>query len=216
MVRVVEVDPASASRQDLAAAAVQAAAVVGQGDVGGGQAAVVGQAAAAGGQAEAAGQAVAGGGQSVGGFGLAAGGGLAGVVSLLALDERPCPGYGSVSCGLAATLALVQALGDAGVEAPLWVVTAGGVSAGAGEVLASAVQAQVWGLGRVAALEHPRRWGGLVDVPAVLDERAGARLCGVLAGVSGEDQVAVRAGGVFARRLARAPLAGPQRRSWQP
>src|ERR1700733_2131384 len=132
MVRVVEVDPASASRQDLAAAAVQAAAVVGQGDVGGGQAAVVGQAAAAGGQAEAAGQAVAGGGQSVGGFGLAAGGGLAGVVSLLALDERPCPGYGSVSCGLAATLALVQALGDAGVEAPLWVVTAGGGGGGGG------------------------------------------------------------------------------------
>ena len=25
--------------------------------------------------------------------------------------------------------------------------------------------AQVWGLGRVAALEYPDRWGGLVDLP---------------------------------------------------
>ena len=29
---------------------------------------------------------------------------------------------------------------------------------------------QVWGLGRVAALEHPDRWGGLVDLPADLDD----------------------------------------------
>jgi hypothetical protein len=62
-------------------------------------------------------------------------------------------------------------------------------------VLASAVQAAVWGLGRVAGLEHPGRWGGLVDVPAVLDERAGVRLCAVLAGC-GEDQVAIRPAGI--------------------
>ena len=37
-----------------------------------------------------------------------------------------CP---SVPGGLAATLALVQALGDAGVEARLWVVTRGAVAA---------------------------------------------------------------------------------------
>ena len=64
----------------------------------------------------------------------------------------------------------------------------------------SPVQAMAWGLGRVAALEHPGRWGGLVDVPAVLDERAGDWVRAVLAGC-GEDQVAVRAGGVLARRL---------------
>jgi NADP-dependent 3-hydroxy acid dehydrogenase YdfG len=110
-----------------------------------------------------------------------------------------------VAGGLAGTLALVQGLGDAGVGAPLWVLTCGAVAAGAGDVLASAVQAQVWGLGLVAGLEQPGRWGGLVDVPPVLDERAAARLCGVLAGC-GEDQVAVRAGGVLARRLARAAL----------
>ena len=92
-----------------------------------------------------------------------------------------------------------------GSSAPLWAVTCGAVAAGAGEVLTSPVQAMAWGLGRVAGLEHPDRWGGLVDVPPVLDERAAARLCGVLAGC-GEDQVAIRAAGILARRLVRAPL----------
>ncbi|MGC9382801.1 SDR family NAD(P)-dependent oxidoreductase, partial [Streptomyces sp. MH13] len=65
--------------------------------------------------------------------------------------------------------------------------------------------AQLWGLGRVAALEVPERWGGLIDLPEVLDERALSRVVGMLAG-SGEDQVAVRSSGVFGRRLVRAAL----------
>ena len=144
-----------------------------------------------------------------------AGAGVSGVVSLLGLAEGPVPGYPVVAAGLAGTVALVQGLGDAGVAAPLWVLTCGAVAAGPGEVPGSAVQAQVWGLGRVAGLEHPGRWGGLVDVPAVWDERAGSRLCAVLAGC-GEDQVAVREAGVLARRLVRAGVpAGPGRR-WVP
>ena len=74
-----------------------------------------------------------------------------GCVSLLALDETPLPGYPAVPAGLAGTLALVQALGDAGIDAPLWVLTRGRGRGRAGEALASPVQAQVWGLGRVAA-----------------------------------------------------------------
>ncbi|RSS26733.1 SDR family NAD(P)-dependent oxidoreductase, partial [Streptomyces sp. WAC05858] len=65
-------------------------------------------------------------------------------------------------------------------------------------------QALVWGLGRVAALELPERWGGLVDLPETADERALGRLAGVLAGAGGEDQVAVRGSGVFGRRLTEA------------
>ncbi|MFD6879012.1 type I polyketide synthase [Streptomyces sp. NPDC060075] len=126
----------------------------------------------------------------------AAPGSAAGVVSLLALDE---------SAGVVATSALVQALGDAGVGAPLWCLTRGAVCVGRSDRLVSAVQAQVWGLGRVAALEVPERWGGLVDLPEVWDERAMGRLVGVLAGgAAGEDQVAVRSSGVFGRRLVRA------------
>ncbi|MCP3771703.1 SDR family NAD(P)-dependent oxidoreductase, partial [Streptomyces sp. MAR25Y5] len=44
-------------------------------------------------------------------------------------------------------------------------------------------------------------WGGLVDLPALLDERAGTRLARALAGT--EDQVAVRTSGTFTRRLTR-------------
>ncbi|MFF5809203.1 type I polyketide synthase [Streptomyces sp. NPDC012746] len=137
--------------------------------------------------------------------GLLAGvGAVSGVVSLLALDE---------AAGVISTAGLVQALGDAGVEAPLWCLTRGAVSVGRSDRLGSAVQAQVWGLGRVAALELPGRWGGLVDLPEVWDERAMARLVGVLAGV-GEDQVAVRSSGVFGRRLVRASAGSAD--SWTP
>ncbi|MER5935653.1 type I polyketide synthase, partial [Streptomyces sp. NPDC002054] len=128
---------------------------------------------------------------------------VAGVVSLLAVDE---------AAGVVPTMTLVQALGDAGVEAPLWCLTRGAVSVGRSDRLVSAVQAQVWGLGRVAALEVPQRWGGLVDLPEVWDERAMARLVGVLAGTD-EDQVAVRSSGVFGRRLVRAAAGGG---SWTP
>ncbi|WP_157530968.1 KR domain-containing protein, partial [Microtetraspora niveoalba] len=130
---------------------------------------------------------------------------VAGVVSLLPAAERPLPG-GHVPAGLAATVALIQALGDVGIAAPLWAVTGGAVSIGRSDPLLSAVQAQVWGLGRVAALEYPERWGGLIDLPPVVDERAGRRLVAVLAG--DEDQVAIRASGVYGRRLVRAPRTG--------
>ncbi|HEV3288906.1 MAG TPA: SDR family NAD(P)-dependent oxidoreductase, partial [Streptosporangiaceae bacterium] len=139
---------------------------------------------------------------------------VGGVLSLLALDEAPLADYPVVSAGLTGTQALVQALGDAGVGAPLWVVTRGAVAVGVGEVLASPVQAMVWGLGRVAVLEHPDRWGGLIDAPPAWDERAAARLCGVLA-AGGEDQVAIRGAGVMARRLVRIPSAGDGQ-AWMP
>ncbi|MFF8374319.1 type I polyketide synthase [Streptomyces lydicus] len=137
---------------------------------------------------------------------------LAGVLSLLALNERPHAGHGAMAAGVAGTLALVQALEDAGVEARLWLGTRGAVSVGGTDQVLSAVQAQVWGLGRVVALELPERWGGLVDLPEAWDGRAGARLCAVLAGaLDDEDQLAVRGSGVFARRLVRAPLAAAGR-----
>ncbi|MDT7800759.1 MAG: hypothetical protein QOI78_4192, partial [Actinomycetota bacterium] len=138
-----------------------------------------------------------------------------GVLSLLALDERPDPEHPVVPAGLALTAALIRALD--GVAAPLWLATRGAVSAGRSDRLTSAVQAQVWGLGRVAGLEHPERWGGLLDLPEDLDPRASARVAAVLAGNSDEDQLAVRASGVFARRLVRAPLAErPAIDGWTP
>ncbi|HEV2634962.1 MAG TPA: SDR family NAD(P)-dependent oxidoreductase [Actinocrinis sp.] len=138
-----------------------------------------------------------------------------GVVSLLALDETPLPDWPMVTAGLAATLNLIQALGDAQVQAPLWVLTAEAVAADPGEHPARPLQAQAWGLGRVVGLEHPERWGGLIDLPAVLDERSADRLCAVLAGCGDEDQVAVRNTGIRGRRLVRAPQP-EQTEAWTP
>ncbi|ATO13294.1 polyketide synthase [Micromonospora sp. WMMA2032] len=116
----------------------------------------------------------------------------AGVVSLLAL----------AGAGPGAALATVQAVADAGLSGPVWWLTRGAVAVGASDRPVDPVAAGTWGLGRVAALEEPGRWGGLIDLPAEVDEQAVRRVCAVLGGV--EDQVAVRSSGVFGRRLVRA------------
>ncbi|MFF1374650.1 type I polyketide synthase [Streptomyces sp. NPDC058308] len=129
---------------------------------------------------------------------------LAGVLSLLALDEGPeAPGRNgeAPTRGLSDTLTLVQGLLDAGLAAPLWCATRGAVSCGDGDPVVAPAQAPVWGLGRVAALEHPELWGGLVDLPADPDALDGGALYAVLRGDGGEDQVALRRGGALGRRL---------------
>ncbi|MFG2134073.1 SDR family NAD(P)-dependent oxidoreductase [Streptomyces sp. NPDC048751] len=139
-----------------------------------------------------------------------------GVLSLLAADRRPHPEHPVVPAGVAATLALVQALGDLDAAVPLWLVTSGAVSTGDSDPLREPSAAQVWGLGRVVMLEHPTFWGGLVDLPAELDEAALEQLRGVLAGGWGEeDQLAVRADGTLLRRLVHAPLDGGVAGGWQ-
>jgi acyl transferase domain-containing protein/thioesterase domain-containing protein len=142
--------------------------------------------------------------------------GVGGVLSLFALDESPHSGNEAVSRGLVHTLILAQAWAEHGTDAPLWCVTQGAVSVDGSDPLRSTRQAMVWGLGRVFALEHPKRWGGLIDLPALLDDRVLRDLCAALAGRDGEDQCAVRAGGVFVRRLVRAEEEPAHVRPWRP
>ncbi|GGR76760.1 hypothetical protein GCM10010269_14950 [Streptomyces humidus] len=141
-----------------------------------------------------------------------------GVLSLAALAGRPHARHPAVSTGAALTLVLVQALGDLGVDAPLWCATRGGVSTGPTDPLTAPDQALTWGTGMVAGLEHAHRWGGLVDLPPALNTPARERLRAVLAGATGEDQLALRASGLLARRLVRAPrLPGAgSRPAWRP
>ncbi len=127
---------------------------------------------------------------------------VTGVLSLLAIEEAPLPDHSSVSFGLAATVGLIQALGDAGIEAPLWAVTQGAVAARAGDPLPNPGQAGVIGVARVLAVEQPGLYGGLVDLPTEPDARTWTRLVRVLAGV-GEDQVVIRPAGILGRRLTR-------------
>ncbi|GLW50141.1 hypothetical protein Stsp02_58020 [Streptomyces sp. NBRC 14336] len=143
---------------------------------------------------------------------------LTGVLALTGLDDSPLPEHPVLTTGSALTVSLLQALGRAGVAAPLWCATRGAVAVGEQESAARPEQAAVWGLGRVAALEFPERWGGLVDLPERLDGRTGAALCAVLSarGDDVEDQVALRAGSTFVRRLMPAPVSGPAARRWAP
>ncbi|MGW2977761.1 SDR family NAD(P)-dependent oxidoreductase [Streptomyces humidus] len=126
------------------------------------------------------------------------------VVSLLPLDERPDADHPTLSRGTAATVTLVQSLKDLDVTAPLWCLTSGAVAVREDGEVDSATQPMVWGLGTVLALDHPRSWGGLVDVAAGPDETALGRLVAVLRGGHGEDQVAIRDTGAYARRMIRA------------
>jgi acyl transferase domain-containing protein/acyl carrier protein len=143
---------------------------------------------------------------------------FAGVLSLLALDERPMAEFGSVPQGLSGTMILGQSLGEAGISAPLWVLTTEAVSPDGGAVT-SPRQAETWAFGRVIGLEHPDRWGGLIDLPAQWDPATATRLTACLTAAvvdGGEDQVAIRAGGVFGRRLVRASRPEATGAQWTP
>ncbi|HEY2237403.1 MAG TPA: alcohol dehydrogenase catalytic domain-containing protein, partial [Streptosporangiaceae bacterium] len=122
------------------------------------------------------------------GRGDAAGGGVAEVVA---------GGLGLVQEWLAA-----DGLGGA----RLVVVTRGAVAAGLGDEVTDVVVAGVRGLVRSAQAEHPGRLV-LADLPAAggLDAAAVVALARVVAG-GDEPEVAVRAGRVLARRLARPQL----------
>ncbi|PJE98176.1 hypothetical protein CUT44_08590, partial [Streptomyces carminius] len=144
------------------------------------------------------------------------GAGYGAVLSFLSLDEEPHPALPAVPKGLALLSALVPALSDVGVTAPLWSVTMGGADGDDGPRI-SPDQALTWGFGLVAALEYPRLWGGLVDLPTEPDEKVLRYLAGVLRGQGDEDQIAIRNSGVFGRRLVRAPLGeAAERRPWTP
>ncbi|WP_373920581.1 type I polyketide synthase [Streptomyces rapamycinicus] len=142
--------------------------------------------------------------------------GIVGVLSLLALTEGRHAVHGSVPLGVALTLATVQAAGEVGVRAPVWCVTRGAMSVNGAERVRSTEQAGVWSLGRVVGLEAPERWGGVVDLPDVLDGWVTDRLAWVLAGGSGESEVAVRGAGVFCRRVVRAAAGGRRGAGWRP
>ncbi|MET8138356.1 SDR family NAD(P)-dependent oxidoreductase, partial [Streptomyces sp. NPDC005251] len=139
---------------------------------------------------------------------------LAGVLSLLALDERPHPDHPGVPVGLALTSAMAGAVD--GLGAPLWCVTREAVAALPDDTLAGAAQTQVWGLGRVVALEHPENWGGLMDLPATCDDRVLAAAMAVLAAAGDEDEVAVRATGTVVRRLVRGAGSAASDAGWTP
>ncbi|MFF3426897.1 type I polyketide synthase [Streptomyces sp. NPDC002602] len=141
----------------------------------------------------------------------------AGVLSLTGTDTSEHPVEAVVPAGLALSLALLRALGATGTRAPLWFLTNGAVATADDAGPARPEQAGLWALGRVAALESPHTWGGVVDLPDTVDERTVDRLVAVLTGTDHEDQVALRASGTHGRRIVRAvPAPAAPGAGWKP
>ncbi|WP_425336816.1 type I polyketide synthase [Streptomyces profundus] len=136
------------------------------------------------------------------------------------VDAASVVGVVSLSVDPLEVLGLVRVLwGEVEFGGRLWLVSRGGALGVVGSDVGSVLEAsQVWGLGRVVGLEHPGGWGGLLDVPVVVDELVWRGVLGVLSGGAGdEDQLAVRGSGVLGRRLVRRPLGGRVAvRSWRP
>ncbi|MBX2799732.1 MAG: SDR family NAD(P)-dependent oxidoreductase [Myxococcales bacterium] len=128
----------------------------------------------------------------------------AGVVSLLSLCTTPHPEHPSIPRGLATTLKLLKASHTA--DAPVWMLTRGAVSVTDADPVRDPAAAMIWGLARAFGLEAPSRYGGVIDLPDHVDEAAAERVARAVAGLDHEDQLAVRAQGIHARRLAAASI----------
>ncbi|MGW1926156.1 SDR family NAD(P)-dependent oxidoreductase, partial [Streptomyces massasporeus] len=116
-----------------------------------------------------------------------------------------------------AAVGLLRAVASVPWRARLWQLTSGAVGVGDGDVVADRTQAGLWGWSRCFALEHPDRWGGLLDLPEGAAAEVVARAAVRLARDGDEDQVAVRAEGAYGRRLL--PVTdepGDPRPAWPP
>ncbi|MER6832313.1 SDR family NAD(P)-dependent oxidoreductase, partial [Streptosporangium sp. NPDC000563] len=137
---------------------------------------------------------------------------VAGLLSLVSAAEET---QAIVPWAYEANLALLQAMDDVGLVAPLWCVTRNAVSTGPDDEAPNPAQALTWGLGAIAAVENPAQWGGLADLPTSAEGPHWERLTALIAEDDREIEVAVRSSGLYARRLVHAPLREqPEPRSW--
>nr|VFJ42992.1 MAG: Acyl transferase domain-containing protein [Candidatus Kentron sp. DK] len=126
---------------------------------------------------------------------------LQGIVYLWALDAPEDPECSAQIltqtqrhlCGGA--LHLLQSVAGQEQSARLWLVTRNAVATGHEPESLNVAQAPLWGMGRVIAMEHPDRWGGLIDGPAAVD------LLTEIGAAGEEDQVAYRNGKRHVARL---------------
>jgi len=126
---------------------------------------------------------------------------------LLSGLELPVAGYGAESVAQARAeaehvfLAATRQLAVEGAATQLWVVTRGAQWTGPGQHEICLPAAPLWGLGKVAALEHPELWGGLLDLDPAGELDEAERIAELLATRTAEDLTARRDGTVLVPRL---------------
>ncbi len=99
---------------------------------------------------------------------------------------------------------LARTVAEAGAPARLWFLTRNAQQISGARALEIA-QAPVWGVGRVAASEHPEVWGGLIDLDGEPDAGEVDSILSEVLSSSGEDQVAYRSAGRLVARLVGCP-----------
>lgn len=125
------------------------------------------------------------------------------VVSLLGLSSDDFPhADAALPTGLTLTLALLQAIGKLDADVSTWLLTRSAVATSRHELLTNPDQAMIWGMARTWSLEQPKRWGGLLDTVGATDPQ---RVFAAIDREDGEDQLALRPGELFKRRIAPAP-----------
>ncbi|MDD9947253.1 MAG: beta-ketoacyl reductase, partial [Myxococcales bacterium] len=127
-----------------------------------------------------------------------------GLSEALGSESPPCAGVVLPTRAIDGTDALLALRSLVASEHPVrcWLVTEGAVAAADDDPVARPDQSAIWGIGRAFSLEHPRAWGGLMDLPPgpvddALADRAVASLCNG----QGEDQIALRRADGFVPRL---------------
>ncbi|PPT04899.1 Malonyl CoA-acyl carrier protein transacylase [Geitlerinema sp. FC II] len=132
-----------------------------------------------------------------------------GIVYLWGLDDTrtpPSTPQPDVTCNYpscAGLFHLAKAIAQDSVSATgrLWVVTQAAQPVESGDNPTSTVQSLLWGLGRTLALEHPQRWGGLLDIPAQFDEDMVEAIAAEIGAIDPEDRVALRSNRRYGQRL---------------
>ncbi|MFD4481040.1 beta-ketoacyl synthase N-terminal-like domain-containing protein [Streptomyces sp. NPDC058471] len=104
-------------------------------------------------------------------------------------------------------LAAVKQLATEESATRVWVVTRGAQFTGSGQSEICLPAGPLWGLGKVAALEHPELWGGLLDLDPAGSPDEAAQIAALLATETAEDLTARRAGALLVPRLVPAPVA---------
>ncbi|WP_329223490.1 SDR family NAD(P)-dependent oxidoreductase [Streptomyces sp. NBC_01485] len=130
---------------------------------------------------------------------------LTGIISLLAFTpQNPHTTTPEAGPALTATLTLTQTLTDTQTHnpTPLWCITQNAVTTGHdNDGHPNPHHAQIWGLGRTTALEHPQHWAALIDLPTTHTSTTAQALATLLTNTTHEDQTAIRTTHTYARRL---------------
>jgi acyl transferase domain-containing protein/NADPH:quinone reductase-like Zn-dependent oxidoreductase len=137
------------------------------------------------------------------------------ILHLAALDPDSAPSTQSLERMqhriLGGTRRLFRAAVAAELRTPIWLITRGAQRVTSADTV-SPVQSCLWGFGRAASLEHPRLWGGLVDLSEGGVDEWSRLIDQLVAAPRGEDQVALRDQAVYVPRLTRRagqPIATP-------